>query len=117
MSKMGRTIIERLTEFTEALESRDDLSARFTCRKVALNLEPTRYNSKLVKQTRRILGASQAIFARFLGVSVDAVQAWEQGDHAPSQLAARFMDEIRHNPNYWRQRFSEVAVARRNSAI
>lgn len=101
---LGKTIGDRLNEFADALESGQDVSAKFTCRKVQLNLEPQPYDPKLVKQTRSLLGASQNIFARFLGVAVDTVQAWERGANVPSDMACRFMDEIRHNPEYWRER-------------
>ena len=50
---------------------------------------------------------SQRIFAQFLGVSVDAVQSWEGGVNTPSDMACRFMDEIRFNPEYWRKRLME----------
>ncbi len=107
-SSIGKKIVERLTEFTEALERGEPISKQFTCRKVVLELEPTPYDPKLVKKTRAILGASQAIFAKFLGVSVDTVQAWERGDNVPSDIACRFMDEIRQSPKHWRTRFSQV---------
>jgi len=51
------------------------------------------------------------LFAHFLGVSVKTVRSWEQGK-TPSDIASRFMDEIRHNPNYWRQRLKESAKAK-----
>jgi hypothetical protein len=35
------------------------------------------------------------------------VQAWESGVNTPSDMACRFMDEIRHNPEYWQKRLSE----------
>jgi len=106
MSKASaaQTVIKRLTEFTEALEGGAKISERFTCRKMELDLKPQSYDSKLVKQTRELLGASQAIFARFLGVSVKLVSAWEQGTKEPSDLACRFMDEIRANLDSMRKR-------------
>lgn len=105
---LGKIIGERLTQFADALESGEDVSARFTCRKVVLKLEPQEYDPALVKATRAILSVSQGIFAQFLGVSVDTVQAWESGVNSPSEIASRFMDEIRHNPKYWRKRLLEA---------
>ncbi len=101
---LGETIGDRLNEFADALESGEDLSAKFTCRKVVLNLAAQPYDPSLVKRTRAILSVSQGIFAQFLGVSVDTVQSWESGINTPSDMACRFMDEIRHNPRYWRER-------------
>jgi DNA-binding transcriptional regulator YiaG len=64
----------------------------------------------LVKKTRDLLGTSQEIFARFLGVSASAVQDWEQGAKPPAGSARRLMDEIRANPEYWRRRLVELAT-------
>jgi putative transcriptional regulator len=101
---LGETIGDRLNEFADALESGEDVSAKFTCRKVVLHLAAQPYDPSLVKKTRAILGVSQGIFAQFLGVSVDTVQSWEGGVNTPSDMACRFMDEIRHGPKYWRER-------------
>lgn len=97
-------MVDRLTEFADVLERGEDVAAKFTCRKVTLNLVPQPYDSALVKQTRGVLSVSQNIFAQFLGVSVDAVQSWESGVNTPSEMACRFMDEIRHDPRYWQKR-------------
>jgi putative transcriptional regulator len=101
---LGGLISDRLNEFADALESGEPVSAKFTCRKVVLDLLPMPYGPALVKRTRAILSVSQGIFAQFLGVSVDTVQAWERGINVPKDVACRFMDEIRHNPDYWRKR-------------
>ncbi len=71
-------------------------------------LEPTQYDPALVKATRKVLGMSQSLFARFIGKSVNAVQAWEQGVNTPDPMACRFMDEIRHDPKHWKSRFLEI---------
>ena len=109
-------IIDGLERFADALESGDDITERFTCRKVVLNLEPTPYGPKLVKETRRKLGVSQALFAQFIGVSASAVQGWERGERQPQHIACRFMDEIRLDPAYWRERFLQL-VERRTSGV
>lgn len=80
---------------------------RFTCRTFVLDLEPASYNPNDVKSTRKLLSASQGMFAKFLGVSIKTVRAWEQGTNTPSDMACRFMDEIRRNPDYWRSRLRE----------
>ncbi len=102
-------IIRGLESFADALESGEDLTKRFTCRKVVLNLEPTPYTPELVKETREVLGLSQALFAQFLGVSAGTIQAWERGEKPPRNVACRLMDEIRRDPDYWRKRFLELA--------
>src|SRR5260370_32959688 len=92
---VGERRVERLTEFAEALENGEDLSDRFTCRRVVLDLDSTPYDPELVKNTRGLLRASQGVFAQFLGVSVRTVQAWETGAHTPNAITCRLMDAIR----------------------
>ncbi len=103
-----REIVQGLESFADALEAGENLNERFTCHKVVLDLQPTSYNSDLVKETRAALGLSQALFAQFLGVSVNTVQSWEQGGKPPKRIACRFMDEIRNDPDRWRARFREL---------
>ena len=57
-------------------------------------------------EARQALGVSQAVFARILGASPQAVRAWEQGTKPPSGMARRLIGEIRHDPAYWRKRFA-----------
>ena len=105
-------IIQGLEQFADALEGGEDVTKRFTCRKVVLNLEPTDYSPELTRDTRSKLGLSQALFAQFIGVSASSVQAWEQGEKTPKNIACRFMDEIRRDPAYWKKRFLEMAEPR-----
>lgn len=105
-NSVGKKIIEGLREFTEALESNENITEKFTCRKVSLDLLPVSYSSDAVKAVRELLGVSQGVFAQFLGVSVKTVHAWEQG-RTPGDMACRFMDEIQRNPDYWRKRLLE----------
>jgi putative transcriptional regulator len=110
-SAAGR-IRERLTDFAETLETDAKLEDHYTVRKVALNLRPTAYTPARVRETRNMLGLSQALFAQFLGVSLQTVSAWEQGQKPPLDIARRFFDEIRHDPEHWRNRLREVMAAR-----
>jgi DNA-binding XRE family transcriptional regulator len=55
-----------------------------------------------------MLNASQAVFARFLGVRPTTVRAWECGNNVPSDMAARFLDEIRANPSLFKARMVQV---------
>ena|SRR5712691_11095549 len=105
-------ILLRLQGFAEALEGGEDIAERFTCRRVTLDLKATAYDAEKVRQTRQLLHASQALFAQFLGVSVRTVRSWEQGVNTPSDLARRFLDEIRHDPPYWRARLRGAVIAR-----
>jgi len=104
---VGAKILEGLREFTEALENDEQITERFTCRTVMLDLVPVPYGPEEVKATRKLLRASQGIFAQFLGVSAKSVRAWEQGINTPNNMACRFMDEIQSNPEFWRDRLMQ----------
>ena len=111
-STFGESVIEGLTQLAETLESGGPNSDQSACSGMTLDLDRTPLDSESVKRIRGILGVSQAVFASFLGVSVRAVQSWEQGKKTPSELASRFMDEIRHNPDYWMGRFKSLIRSR-----
>jgi putative transcriptional regulator len=109
---IGQEIIDGLGAFAQALKKGDDITARFTCRKVVLDIAPSDYPPKRVRRVRAALGLSQRLFAQFLGVSVASVQAWEQGVKVPAKMACRFMDEILRDPAQWQKRVRECMTAR-----
>ena len=110
MASVGGQLVKRLKGFAEALETTKRIGDRFTCRTIKLNLEPTPYSPERIKRVRNTLGASQAIFAQFLGVSVSTVRDWEQGVKPPRPIACRLMDEILRHPDYWIARLEELAT-------
>ena len=109
MPSIGNDLVRRLKGFADALENTEDVTQRFTCRTIKLDLKPRRYRPKMVKETRNLLRSSQAIFAQFLGVSLSAVRDWEQGIKPPNGAACRIMDEIRRNPDYFVGRLRELS--------
>jgi len=111
-SSVGARIIKGLQEFVTVLEKSEPLHQHFTCRNIRLDLEPTPYGGHRVKETRALLGASQAIFARFLDGSAKTIRAWEQGVNAPTDMACRFTDEIRRDPDHWIGRLRELAIVK-----
>jgi putative transcriptional regulator len=110
--RVGARIIDALSEFTEALESGEPLEGLLTGHTVTLDLKPGRYTPRQVRAIRRLIGASQSVFAQYIGVAVATVRAWEQGTNRPSGAAARLMDEIRSDPAHWRARLRQVALPR-----
>ncbi len=113
---VGTRIIRGLQELADALKNREPLAEKFTFRRMELDLPPTAYDAAAVKSTRDLLGVSQAVFAKFLGVSTRTVRSWEQGVNTPSDMAGRFMDEIRLNPQYWVERLRSVVTAKISKA-
>ncbi|MGA2706480.1 MAG: helix-turn-helix domain-containing protein [Isosphaeraceae bacterium] len=114
LTRNGAEIVDALTEFYEVLKEggSEAVGRRFTVRTVELNLEPKAYTGEDVKKVRGILGLSQPLFARFLGVSVNAVRNWENGGQTPSKLACRFLDEISHNPKLFQERIRDAIVSK-----
>lgn len=120
MSKFGKKIIGRLKNFVSKAQSRKtqpskNLADGFTCHTVTLDLQPKSYRADDIADVRKLLGASQAVFARFLGVSRNTVRSWEQGVNAPSPIACRFMDEIRVNPEYWQDRLRALVKVKKRA--
>ncbi len=114
---VGDRIVGGLREFADTLKSGKPITERFTCKTVIVDLKPTRYGFKEVKATRKLLRCSQAVFAQFLGVSLNTVRAWEQDVNKPTDIACRFMDEIQRNPEYMRGRLRESVTVRDKCAL
>jgi putative transcriptional regulator len=108
---LGDQLVNRMKDFAESLETAEAIPDRFTRHKVRLDLTPRVHDGTTVKETRELLGASQAIFAKFIGVSVSTVQDWEQERKQPREIACRLLDEIRRDPEYWIARLKELLVA------
>ncbi len=51
-----------------------------------------------VRALREALNASQALFARLLNVSSNAVESWEQGTREPRQATLKLLHIARKNP-------------------
>jgi putative transcriptional regulator len=107
LSPLGAEMVAGLSAFCDALEAGEPIEKRFTVRTVSLDLQPKAYGAEDVKQVRGILNASQALLAKFLGVSVKSVRSWEQGTRPVPMIACRFLDEIVSNPRLWTQRIRQ----------
>jgi putative transcriptional regulator len=107
-------IAASFNELADTLASGKKVTGAFNCRKIVLDLRPMPYPPELVKETRRILRCSQGVFAQFLGMKVSAIRKWEQGRQAPSNMACRFMDEIRLCPDHCKKRLRESVKIKQN---
>lgn len=97
---LEKALISGLTELRDTLAQGVPPEERFTMRTVDLNLDPRTYTPEDVQETRKLLGASQAVFAELIGVNVKTVQSWEQGME-PSRTARRLMDLINEDREAW----------------
>lgn len=98
---IGSEIVAGLTELCETVERGESLDAKFTVRTVELNLEPTAYEAEDVREIRRSLNVSQAVFAQILGTSVETVEGWEQGTRNISSMGCRLLELISRNRDHW----------------
>jgi putative transcriptional regulator len=51
-----------------------------------------------IREIRLALNASQALFARFLNVSPNTVESWEQGVRQPDQAALKLLTIAKKHP-------------------
>ncbi|QEH39017.1 hypothetical protein OJF2_76290 [Aquisphaera giovannonii] len=108
LSPLAAEMVRGMSEFCDAVESGEPVAKRYTIRTVTLDLTGTPYTADDVKRVRRALNASQSLLARFLGVSVKTVRAWEQGSRPVPTIAARYMNDILRNPEIWTRRVRPV---------
>jgi putative transcriptional regulator len=59
---------------------------------------PRPISAREIRQIRRNLNASQALFATYLNVSPNAVRSWEQGLRRPRQAALKLLVIAKKNP-------------------
>lgn len=104
LSPLAAEMVAGLSAFCDALESGEPVEKRFTVRTVSLDLHPKPYGPADVKHVRRMLGASQALLAKFLGVSVKTLRSWEHGTRPVPTIACRYLDDIVAYPDLWRRR-------------
>ena len=83
-------LIKSVTEASEYIRGERELKSRF----VSLIEEPPKYTKTKIKKIRSDLGISQSVFANIFGVSVSAVQHWEQGMRNMPSPARRLLDLI-----------------------
>lgn len=79
---------------------------------------PKSYSVKEIKRLRQSCNYSQALFAKFLNVSVKTVQAWETGERVPNHAALRLLELIDKGvylPAIQHQKESEKQRSRKRS--
>ena len=101
---LGDEMVAGMSAFCDAIEAGEAIEKRFTIRTVSLDLEPKPYGPEDVKRVRATLNASQALLARFLGVSVKTLRSWEQGTRPVPTIACRYLDDILAYPDLWHRR-------------
>lgn len=110
LSPAGAKIAGAFEEAIGLMRTGEPVERHFTVRSYKADFSPRAYGPDDVRRVRGLLGMSQVLFARFLGVDANTVRSWEQGARPPSPIARRFMDEIEGDPEHWRRRVVANAV-------
>lgn len=58
------------------------------------------FSSQEIKEIRNSTGLTQVMFAKYMGVSVKTVEAWEAGRNHPDGAACRLLTITRRNPKF-----------------
>jgi putative transcriptional regulator len=73
-------------------------STSLDLRSVQLPPRPKALKPTEIQALRAAMNASQALFARLLNVSSNAVESWEQGIREPRQATLKLLHIARKNP-------------------
>lgn len=69
-----------------------------------LSLTPVEeFTASEIKDIRKNAGLTQVIFAKYLGVSLKTVEAWESGRNQPSGAACRMLSLTKNDPQFPRK--------------
>ena len=98
------------TGLNEAIEyEKGNLKAKTT----TVSVEPVGvYTSSEIKSIRNSTGLTQNLFAKYMGVSVKTVEAWEAGRNHPEGAACRLLSMTRSDPSFPQKSGIVTAVAR-----
>jgi putative transcriptional regulator len=96
MSK--RNISSELMEGVDAMKGHRE--GKLTLRNYKVEPAPLpQVNSKLIRDTRKKLRCSRAVFARKMRINVRTLEKWEQGRAKPNPQAAALVLLVRHYPD------------------
>lgn len=109
-AEMFDDLMESMRQAVEHAKGKRDL------RTTVLPAGPTAMRPKDVKRLRRQVNASQAVFAHYLNVSTQLVQAWESGRRRPEGAALRLLHLGKEHPSVLFADVTRPEVAKRNRA-
>ena len=59
-----------------------------------------KFSANEIKDIRKNTGMTQVLFARYLGVSLKTVEAWESGRNQPNGTACRMLSITKNDPQF-----------------
>jgi putative transcriptional regulator len=112
MSK--RRVFGEMMEGIEAMKAHRE--GRITLRTYKVDAAPLpKVDSKLIRDTRRRLRYSRAVFARKLRINERTLEKWEQGRAKPNPQAAALVLLVRKYPDTL-ERLEKVATVRKRTS-
>ena len=84
--------------FEEAAEHAAGKRADLRTTTLVMPEPPSPMNPGAIVRLRKNLRCSQAMFAKFLNVSLSTVRGWEQGVRSPSDAGLRLLEIAKKNP-------------------
>ena len=70
-------------------------------RKTKMSITPVdKFSAQEIKDIRHKTGLSQTMFAKYMGVSVKTVEAWEAGRNHPDGAASRLLSLTKANSSF-----------------
>jgi putative transcriptional regulator len=98
MAKAKRDILGELMEGVAAMK--DHREGKITLRTCKVEVSPLpKVDSKLLRDTRKKLRCSRAVFARKLRINERTLEKWEQGRAKPNAQAAALVLLVRRYPD------------------
>ncbi len=99
------------TGLGQAIEyEKGNLKAKTT----TLTVEPVEnFKPEEIRSIRMETGLTQILFAKYMGVSVKTVEAWEAGRNHPEGAACRLLSMTRNDPTFPQRSGIVTATARR----
>ena len=108
-----RRVFAEMMEGIEAMKAHRD--GRITLRTYKVEVAPLpKVDSKLIRDTRRRLRYSRAVFARKLRINERTLEKWEQGRAKPNPQAAALVLLVRKYPDTL-ERLEKVATIRKRT--
>lgn len=99
MSKKNKKKKKMGKDERTAASTSEKSSLKLDLRSVELPARPKTMKPADIRAVREGLNASQALFARLLNVSSNAVESWEQGIREPRQATLKLLHIARRNPD------------------
>jgi putative transcriptional regulator len=95
---------KKIRVFTDLERSLNDAvryeqGERVDLRVTQLPAPPRTFGPREIRRIRKSLNASQSRFARFLNVSANTVESWEQGTRQPQHAALKLLSIAKKRPS------------------